>query len=1050
MDYAELHAHSHFSLLDGASAPEALVAHAKEIGLRALAITDHDSLAGVIQFWTAAQRAGLHAVIGSEVTLADGQHLTLLAENQTGYAHLCRLLTQARGCLSTSPIGGEEWPGKTPPETTWEALAQHAAGLLALSGCRRGPVMGALAQRQPEQALQAAARLRDLFGPDHVWIELQHHELPDDDRLIRESLALAERLALPCVATNDVHYATPQECLLRDALIAIGHNQSLTEARRAGLLPANHTAALKSADEMARRFGELPQALHNSLEIAARCNVSLDFSKRRIPDYVVPDGQSELAYLYQLCHDRLPRRYPNLTARVLQQLAHELAVIEQTGLAGYFLTVWDITNFAQQNGIRYQGRGSAAGSVVAYLLGISAVDPIEHNLLFERFLSADRFTAPDVDVDFASDRREEVIQYVYQRYGADHVAMVCNTVTYQARSAVRDLGKALGFPMPVIDRLAKSLDTHSTTQAAEVIRQQVPEGERAAQHPLLLLADLMQQIDGCPRHLSIHVGGMVITALPLNEVVPLERATMPNRVICQWDKNSVEDAGLIKIDILSLRTLGMLSEALELAGNPELPTRFDDPALYAMLQKADTIGTFQVESRAQQQLLPRLKPERFEDIVIQVAIVRPGPIHGDSVHPFLRRRAGEELVQYLHPLLKPILEETLGVIIYQEQAVRIAMALAGFTPGEADHLRRCLGRYGGGELTPALREIGERFLAGATRAGIDDATAAAIFVQLSHFAGYGLCKSHASSFALLAYFTLWLKHYYPAAFYCALLNHEPLGFYSPEVVIGDARRHGTTFLPPDVRFSDWKYTLAQNDVPGGVPLSPIRIGLQSVAGLGEQGWLRIAEARGQAPFTDLRDLCQRTRLPQAALSDLIRAGTCDAFGERRQLLWALGEIDYRPEELPLVAPITPVDLPDLDDLEQIRWEYELLGFSPNGQIVGRYRTLLQRAGALHIAEAKQRKAESWVRVGGMVVIKQHPPTARGVVFLSLEDESGLVDIIVQPATYERLKPLLRNERFLIIDGILQQASGAVSILLTRANALFKQDAPGAAYARISL
>lgn len=1035
MDYAELHAHSHFSLLDGASSPEALVTRAKEIGLSALALSDHDSLAGVIQFWSAAQRAELHAVIGSEVTLTDGQHLTLLAENQTGYANLCQLLTLAHGCLATTLTDEAEWPGKATPEIGWEALAQHSTGLLALSGCRCGRVTSALLERQPGQALQAATHLRELFGRDRVWIELQHHELPADARLIRESLAIARQLDLPCVVTNDVHYATPAQSLLRDALIAIGHNQSLTEARRAGLLPANHSAYLKPASEMARYFGEVPQALRNSVDIAARCNVSLDFSKRRIPDFPVPNGQSEFAYLYQLCHDNLPRRYPHLTAKVLQQLTHELAVIEQTGLAGYFLTVWDMVRFAHENGIRYQGRGSAAGSVVAYLLGISAVDPIEHNLLFERFLSTHRFTAPDVDVDFASDRREEVIQYVYRRYGADHVAMVCNTVTYQARSAVRDLGKALGFPAPVIDRLAKSLDTHSTAQAAESIRQQVPEADAPPNHPLLLLADLMRQIDGCPRHLSIHVGGMIITALPLNEVVPLERATMPNRVICQWDKNSVEDAGLIKIDILSLRTLGMLDEALALAGSPELPTKFDDPDIYAMLQKADTIGTFQVESRAQQQLLPRLKPERFEDIVIQVAIVRPGPIHGDSVHPFLQRRAGQELVQYLHPCLKPILEETLGVIIYQEQAIKIAMALAGFTPGEADHLRRCLGRYGGGELTPALREIGEHFIAGAIQRGVDSATAAAVFIQLSHFAGYGLCKSHASSFALLAYYTLWLKRYYPAAFYCALLNHEPLGFYSPEVVIGDARRHGIVFLPPDIGLSDWKYTLAQHGLPDAASSSPIRIGLQTVAGLGEQGWQRIAEAREAAPFTDLRDLCQRTYLPQATLSDLIRAGVCDAFGDRRHLLWALGEIDYHPEELPLIAPVTPVDLPELDDLEQTRWEYELLGFSPNGQIVGQYRADLQRAGALCIAEARQRKADRWVRVGGMVVIKQHPPTARGMVFISLEDETGLVDVIVQPATYERLKPVLRNESFLIVDGVLQQASGSISILLIRALAM---------------
>ena len=546
------------------------------------------------------------------------------------------------------------------------------------------------------------------------------------------------RRRLPVVATNNVHYATRRGAMLHDALTAIRHNSSLSALRNEGLLSANSNRYLVSPAEMARRFRELPEAIANTVQIARRCQVSLDFSDQRLPRFSTPDGESEFAYLYQLCHDNLAARYPTLSPAVLTQLAHELDVIEQAGLAGYFLIVWDIVRFARAAGIRCQGRGSAANSIVAYLLNITSIDPLQHNLLFERFLSTDKFTTPDIDIDFAADRREEVIQYVYQRYGAEHTAMVCNVVTYRARSALRDLGKALDFPLPVVERLIKSIDTHSPTAAAEQILAQLAEDEaaeettsrnlgptryprpspasrpgcRRSRPPLALLAELLRQIDGCPRHLSIHSGGMLITGPPLNEVVPLEPATMPGRVVCQWDKDSVEDAGLIKIDLLALRTLGVISEALDYiqaAGRVKrriwthIP--LDDPALYQMLQRADTIGAFQVESRAQQQMLPRLKPTCFEDIIVEVAIVRPGPIQGGAVHPYLRRRAGVEPVSYLHPCLEPVLAETKGVLLFQEQAIRVAVAAAGFSPGEADMLRRALsrsslGRGHGGDARP--------------------------------------------------------------------------------------------------------------------------------------------------------------------------------------------------------------------------------------------------------------------------------------------------------------------------------------------------------------
>jgi len=990
-EYAELHCHSYFSLLDGASSPEALVTRAHEIGVRALALTDHDSLAGAIRFWTAAKRVGLPAIIGAEVTMADGCHLTLLAETQKGYANLCKLLTAARMEKSAGA-------GKVPPALAWSILANHTTGLIVLSGCRQGPIARPLLQRQPEQALAAAHHLLDLFGCQQLYLEVQQHGLPDDDWLNQQILTFAYQLDLPPVATNNVHYAQRHGSRLRDALLAIGQNQPLTANR----LPYNGTYHLTVPP-----FDLHSAAMRNTLAIAERCQASLDFSHHRLPTFPTPDGLSEFAYLYQLCHANLSQRYPRLTPRVLKQLAHELDIIERAGLAGYFLIVWDIIQFARANGIRCQGRGSAANAIVAYLLAITQIDPLQHNLLFERFLSEDKFTMPDIDIDFAADRREEVIQYVYQRYGAAHTAMVCTVVTYQARSALRDLGKALDFPLPVVEGLLKAIDTHSCTAAADHLLQQA----EAANHPLRLLAELLRQIDGCPRHLSIHSGGMLITGLPLDEVVPLEPATMPGRVVCQWNKESVEDAGLIKIDLLGLRTLGLITEVVTQTGVDIDAIPLDDPNVYHRLQTGDTIGAFQVESRAQQQMLPRLKPFCFEDIAIEVAIVRPGPIQGGAVHPYLRRRAGLEPVQYLHPCLEPVLAETLGVLLFQEQAIRVAVVAAGFTPGEADLLRRALSR---GAPEPA---IAERFRQGARRQGLDDATAAAIYQQLVGFAGYGFCKSHAASFALIAYQTLWLKHYHPAAFYSGLLNHQPMGFYQPEVIIGDARRHGIELLPPDVNRSAWRYTVEGQQ---------LRMGLATISGLGEAGWQRIAVAR---PFTGLADFCHRTHLAQAVVTNLIRAGALDAFDERRRLLWELGALAYHPDELPITMPAIHIELLTLDPLEQTAWEYELLGLSPTGQILRHYRPALQAAGVMTALAVKQAMPGQRVHVAGMVVVRQRPATAKGILFLSLEDETGLLDLVVKPAVYQRLSETLRHEQLLLVSGLVQRAEGVVSLLV---------------------
>jgi len=1093
-EYCELHCHSYFSLLDGASSPEALVDKAAALGYRALALTDHDGLYGAVRFWQAAQGRGIRAIIGAEVSLEDGHHLTLLAETQQGYANLSRL-------LSLGQLAGQ----KKLPRLTLDTLARHTEGLLCLSGCCHGAVASALSVEDEAAARSAAACLYDIFGPDRFRIELQRQFLPADGRLTADLIGLARHLAVGSVATNNTHYATRSGQRLHDVLTCIRQHASLPEALAGGHLHPNSERMLKSAEEMARLFSDVPDAVRETVGIAERCQVSLDFSTQRLPAFPVPPGHTPLSYLRELCEEGLRRRFDPVAKAAQTQLEHELGVIERTGLAGYFLVVWDIVRFARAQGIRCQGRGSAANSLAAYVLGITPVDPLRHRLLFERFLSEGSHTMPDIDVDFCEDRREEVIQYVYERYGEEHVAMVCNVVTFRARSAVRDVAKALAFPPDVIDQTAKALDTRSATKAAEEV---VPAEELEQSLclppqgadpnlPWHMLSELLREIDGAPRHLSIHVGGMLITASPLIEVVPVERATMPGRVVVQWDKDSVEDAGLIKIDLLSLRTLGMIEEILNHIRTQRgidldldrLP--LDDPTIFDMLQRADTLGCFQVESRAQSQMLPKMKPQRFEDIIIEVAIVRPGPIQGNMVHPYLRRRQGLEEVSYAHPSLRPALEETLGVIIFQEQVLRVAMAVAGFSPAEADRLRRAISRSRSTEALAALRE---RFLSGAQANGVEAETAEEVFRQLACFAGFGFCKSHAAAFALVAYQTLYLKARYPAEFFCALLNHQPMGFYSPEVLIGDAERHGVPVLRPDLNLSQAACTLVRaalsgksptlcavaptplphphpptqwageesarldGSMPGsGTGASPllreseggpamasrsasgnlgIRLGLSYVHGLGEAGQERLLQRRAEGSYQGLPDLCKRALLPRVVVENLIRAGALDGFGQkRRDLLWALGGLDYREEELEIEVPVDKVALPALSQRERMGWEYELLGLSPGDHVMRLYRQKLHAEGVLNSAEVWKRRDGETVRVAGLVAVRQKPPTAKGHVFITLEDEEGLVNLIVRPGVYERYRAALRNASLLWASGRLQREGQALSVLVHMAEDL---------------
>ncbi len=1066
--YTELHCHSYYSLLDGASSPAALLDRAAALSMSALALTDHDGLIGAVEFWRAARARGIQPIIGAEVMLAHGSHLTLLAETQAGYANLSRL-------ISVGQLAG----AKGAPVLTIADVAQHAVGLLCLSGCRQGAVAQAVLANDMGRAMRAAGKLADIFGRNRCWIELQRHWLPDDDRLIAGLLAVAQAVGVGVAATNNVHYAAADGHRLHDVLTATRHNVSLAEL---GMRQRpNSEFHLKGAAEMAALFTECPAALAATQAIAERCDVSLDFSRRRLPAFPsrsetfphgIPPGETAFSHLYALAHAGLVAKLSPVTPPAVKQLAHELAVIEAAGLADYFLIVWDIVREARGRGIRGQGRGSAANSLVAYVLGITPVDPLAHRLLFERFLSDRTDTMPDIDLDFDRDRRDEVIAYVYERYGREHTALVCNVVTYQPRLAVRDAARALGYPPEELRRVSAWAEEQrgggdkgrgregdkETQGAGDTNHAPRNTGHAPDLQPstLNLLTELASQLIGVPRHLSVHAGGMLITAQPLVEVVPLEHATKPGVVVAQWNKDAVEDAGLIKTDLLSLATLGMVTEACALVEQRHgialdlnaLP--LDDPAVYRLLAEGDTIGCFQVESRAQSSMLPRLKPQRFEDLIIEVAIVRPGPIQGGMVHPYLRRRQGLEPVTYAHPSLEPALRETLGVIIFQEQVIRVAVALAGFTPGEADLLRRAMSRSRSAEAMDALRA---RFVAGAGASGVETATAEEVFSQLQGFATYGFCKSHAASFALLAYQTLWLKAHYPAEFYCALLNHQPMGFYSPEVLIGDAKRHGITTLRPDVNASRDECTLERGSrgerekgrkgagescTPAPLlprsPASPLRLGLRYLAGLGAVGRARLLAARAAGPFRDLADFCRRTRLPRPLVSDLVRAGALDGCGPRRQLLWALGGLQYAEDAL-VEAPDVPAELPDLTEREALGWEYELLGLSPDDHPLRLWRPWLRSQGVLSAAELASQPAGKLVKVAGLAIVRQAPPTAKSHLFLTLEDETNLVNVIIRPDLYQQQRATLHNAVLLLVAGRLQREGAAISVLAQQVAAL---------------
>jgi DNA polymerase III alpha subunit len=1406
--YAELHCHSHFSFLDGASAPDDLVARAAELGLRGLAITDHQGLYGAVRFTTAAEVAGLHPVVGLEIELLDpavpdpagiavparragrsgprpgvrpepprvvdghparprperarlpghrdpvkedhrgvgeparGPHLVLLARNAVGWRSLCRLVSRAN-------LAGS----KAVPRYTQALLAAHAEGLVALSGCRHGELARRLRAGDREGARAVAERYASLFtgeagASDRVAgngfvLELGHHLLPDDDWLVAETARLAGELGLPVVVTNDVHYASPEGRELQDVLTAIRHGRTLDTLR--DLRRPDGESYLKSAAELlalppgdpatesddpglARAWRE---GIAASVEIATSCRVELGFERYRFPGFEVPKGETPFSHLSELCWEGARRRYHPLTPAVVRQLAHELDVIERTGLAEFFLICWDLMQFARSRGIPAQGRGSAADSIVAYVLGITRVDPIRHELLFERFINEGRTAYPDVDIDFSSARREEVIQYVYERYGAEHTGMVCNLVTYRARSAVREVGYALGFPRPLVDRVAKALETYDSVMvrrdleteggfgqffarpgeqaergigrgeqrvaaessvaavaslsgqrgltdgmgqlnharggrlrtdgagergdgrlaraedarrlagarpgedeggpgdspvsirwlregppsrllerrrddpderdprrseddereelAREVARRLDPEsgvlqppdrrfdpratgrpttaghvraGPQPDDRPTLAtpsaatptssvarldpepppgsgrrpgstagLSDwerwleLCARLDGVPRHLSIHSGGMLVTAAPLIDIAPIERATMPGRVVVQFDKRDVETLKLIKLDLLGLGMLAAIDETVQLVEHDcavcldldRIPEEI--PEVFRMLQAADTVGVFQVESRAQMQTLPKSRPASLDDLVVEVAIIRPGPIQGNAVHPYLRRKQGLEPVRYLHPSLEPILHDTLGVILYQEQVMKIAIEVAGFTPAGSDGFRRAMGTW---RSTREMEKLHAEFVEGCERVrGMPRDDAEELFRQCAAFASFGFAKSHAAAFARTAYESSFLKLFYPAQLLVGLVNAQPMGFYPVEVLVNDAKRHGVTVLPVDVNRSAYRTTTEWVGRPGwalagpagddgsrdgdpGEPLregcgvesrpapvrSPacviptaaardrwasesaigwgVRLGLHLVTGIGEEHAARLDAELARGPYASLPDVVERTGLAEEVVERLIRAGALDSLGRpRRELLWQLrevagaargrvdqrraggprgaGRVAGRPMGLRLPATEAPA-LPGLSETERLGDAYAIVGLDARRQVVGLFREALDRLGAVPSAMLAERRPGR-VRLGGLVVTRQHPMTARGTVFLALEDETGMVNVTLWPDAWQRMRSIVRRHALLLVDGDLQREGDVVNVVAREVRPLVeaagKAGGPGA-------
>jgi error-prone DNA polymerase len=1037
--YAELHCHSNFSFLDGASHPEELAEEAARLGLEALALTDHDGFYGVVRFSEAARAVGLPTVFGAELSLdvtrtqggvadPEGTHVVVLAHDPEGYARLGRAISAGQRAgekgaprldlptlvdIARTPSHLATTAGRTPH---WHVL----------TGCRKGAVPAALVDRGPSAAARALAVLVDGFGREHVAVELWDHGDPLDSVRNDALVELAVRAGVDVVATNNVHYATPARRPLATALAAVRARRSLDEID--GWLPAAATAHLRSGAEQARRFARYPGAVEAAAALGRACAFDLSLVAPRLPDWPVPPGYTEMGWLRHLTEDGARHRYGPRGAETVPgawaQVDRELAVIEELGFPGYFLVVWDIVRFCKEAGILCQGRGSAANSAVCYALGITNADAVKLGLLFERFLSPERDGPPDIDVDIESDRREEAIQYVYERYGRDRAAQVANVITYRARSAVRDMGKALGHAMGQLDAWSKQLDAWGPLATTEA------QGDHDIPANVLALA---RQVEDFPRHLGIHSGGMVICDRPITEVCPVEWGRMEGRTVLQWDKDDCAAAGLVKFDLLGLGMLSALHYTLDLVKGSsgeeiDLADLPQEPEVYEMLCAADSVGVFQVESRAQMATLPRLKPRDFYDLVVEVALIRPGPIQGGSVHPYIRRRNGTEPVTYLHPLLEPSLRKTLGVPLFQEQLMQMAIDVAGFTGAEADQLRQAMGSK---RSHRRMEELRARFYDGMAANGITGEVADQIFDKLAAFANFGFPESHSVSFAYLVYSSSWLKLHYPAAFTAGLLNAQPMGFWSPLTLITDARRHGVEVLGVDVNASAADATLER----AASGAWAVRLGLSSVRTLGADAADRLAAGR---PYVSMEDAARRAGLTQPQLEALATAGAfASCHGpDRRRALWAAGAVAGAAARLPgvVVGEASP-PLPAMTTREEVVADLWATGMSPDHHPVEFARSFLASRGVLRAADLLDAEPDRRVAVAGIVTHRQRPATAQGTTFLNLEDETGLVNVICSREVWAHHRRVARSAGALVVRGRLERVEGVVNIVADRIEAL---------------
>jgi len=1005
--YVELHARSAFSFLQGASVPEDLVSACADLGIPAMALLDRDGVYGAPRFHMAAKITGMRAHIGSEITCANGKRYPLLCENREGYRNLCRLVTRMK-------LRAKKGAGAA----TLEEIAEFANGLICIT---------------PD----IDETLAGIFGKRHLYAELQRHMDRHEEARNQAIVEKARRLGIPLVATNGVCYATPRQREVLDVLTCVREKVTLKTAGR--LLSPNAERYVKSGAEMARLFADLPEAIAHTGEISSRLEFTLADLGYEFPRYPVPEGESMASFLRKRADEGARRRYHPYHDKARRQIERELALIEKLALDGYFLIVWDIVNFCRDRGILAQGRGSAANSAVCYALGITAVDPVGMDLLFERFLSEERGEWPDIDLDLPSgDQRERAIQYVYERYGKLGAAMTANVITYRGKSAAREVGKALGFEVVTLDRLSSLVRAWEWKDPSDTPERHFSDAGLDLKNPRIRkFLELYQAVQDLPRHLGQHSGGMVICQGQLDSVVPLEPATMPGRVVVQWDKEDCADMGIIKVDLLGLGMLAAIEECLvhiresygEEVDLAQLPA--DDPAGYGALQKADTIGMFQVESRAQMSCLPRLRPARFYDIVVQVAIIRPGPIVGKMVHPYLRRRQGRERADCLHPSLEPVLQRTLGVPLFQEQLLRIAMIAAGFTGGQAEELRRAMGFK---RSEKRMKEIETKLREGMDRNGIRGAVQDQIVLAITSFALYGFPESHAASFAMIAYASAYLKCHYLAAFTAALLNNQPMGFYHPSILIKDAQRHGLRVLPVDVSKSGWLCSIER----GGELC--LRLGFRYVRGMRQPVAEAIVRARAERPFTSVDDLALRVpELRKDEMKMLAEVGALNPLQQihRRDALW-MAERAVRPvgpllEQLEAVEGVSP--------LERMTVEERLTSdFRGTGVTIGRHpmayrRMEMQALGVTPAAYLARVPHGRLVRIAGSVIVRQRPGTAKGFVFLSMEDETGVMNAIIEPATYDRYKLVVVGEPFLLIDGVLQNQDGVISVKVGRVAAL---------------